>query len=258
MRAPRRPRTHRPPPWTHEGPRLGCRAFQPGTSGGRPIPARQLRRTYRRSIQSRQQHLLGPPQGTEGRGNDLPNAAGCPSQDAGRMAHDEPLASRGDGTPFLPPPEAQSVDLRGFMPPRSSGEALPAGRKVPPAGLAALPAAPLESQGWGAGERWTRGRAVRLPFGGTAGGCAPRLRRAPGPPPLRPAPPVVRALPAGGPTADGALCRWGALPSRRATDRQPPALATTRGSAAGGTGPEQRRGLPARGAWGPLAMRTPP
>jgi hypothetical protein len=30
------------------------------------------------------------------------NAAGCPSQDAGRMAYDEPLASRG-WTPFLPP-----------------------------------------------------------------------------------------------------------------------------------------------------------
>ena len=65
------------------------------------------------------------------------------------MAYDEPLASRGDGTPFVPPPEAQSVDLRGHMPPRSSGEALPAGRKVPPAGLAALPAAPP----WKSGER---------------------------------------------------------------------------------------------------------
>ena len=144
-------------------------------------------------------------------------------------------------------PEAQSVDLRGFLPPRSSGEALPAGRKVPPAGLAALPAAPLESQGWGARERWTRGRAVRLPFGGTAAGCAPRLRRAPGPPPLRPAPPVVRALPAGGPTADGALCRWGALPSRRATDRQPPALITPRGSAAGGKGPQVQETVPTGG-----------
>ena len=77
-----------------------------------------------------------------------PHAAGRPSQDAGRMAYDEPLASRG-WTPFLPPPEGQSVDLRGHMPPRSSGEALPAGRKVPPAGLAALPAAPP----WKSGER---------------------------------------------------------------------------------------------------------
>ena len=113
------------------------------------------------------------------------------------MAYDEPLASRGDGTPFLPPPEAQSVDRRGHMPPRSSGEALPAGRKVPPAGLAALPAAPLGSRGWGAGERSLRG---------TVGASAVRwhgCRLCP------PTPPGARAAtPSAGPSCrQGLACR---------------------------------------------------
>ena len=168
------------------------------------------------------------------------------------MAYDEPLASRG-WTPFLPPPEGQSVDLRGYMPPRSSGEALPAGRNVPPAGLAALPAAPLESQGWGAGERSPRG---------TGGASAVRwhgCRLCP------PTPPGARAAtPSAGPSCRrGLACRgpdgrWRPLslggPALTPSNRPAAPLPHhSTGVCSSGEGSSSPRNSPCRGGRGPLA-----
>jgi hypothetical protein len=164
--------------------------LQPGTSGGRPFLARLHRRAAGRSIQSRQHFVFGPPQGIPGRYRDLPNqCGGLPF--SGRRPHGLRRTPCLQGVDALfTAGEAKSVDPRGQIPvDRSEMPSRRAG-KVPPAGLAALPAAPQESQGWGAGEWWTRGRSVGQPVVRTASGCAPRLRRAPGPPPLRPGPPT--------------------------------------------------------------------
>ena len=118
----------------------------------------------------------------------------------------------------LPRPPALSRRWLGGSLAAQGGETA---REGPPAGLTALPAAPLGGLGWRPGGE--AGRPGRGDCGRSPGfwSCPPT------PPGARAATPSAcpslrAARPAGGPTASGALCRRRALPCRRATDRQPP------------------------------------
>jgi hypothetical protein len=136
-------------------------------------------------------------------------------------------------------------------------------REGPPAGLTALPAAPLEGRGWRPG-----GEAGR-PGRGNCGRSHGFRSCPPSPPVARAATPSARpslraARPAGGPTASGALCRRRALPCRRATDRQPPlpdsalALCSRWPLSLISTASAARGPLQDVGEWLPAAASSPP